>query len=487
MRNGCTRSWQLSIGLISFIFGVFVSLQIGDFWWLTGTSFLLAGVFIGVFQKKSSLEQLLSLFIICLLSFWLGRLIVDFNEPGFDSVKNLPNVETSIEGRVRSVQDRSSRYQIILEDISFGEEERSDFILVFADSPAVIGERVNVLCDLSDPEPFDGFRYDRFLASRGVQKLCRASGELKVVGHEIVLMSIFGEMRNDIIRVVRERFSEPNSTLMLGLMLGESGFSLYWRDVFSRVGISHIVAASGYNVALITTILFGFLTWFGIKRQDAFLILILCIVGYMFLAGLSTSVVRAGIMGGLVLMSKQIGRKTTMRNIVLLTVAGMVFYNPLVIIADVGFQLSVTATMGLIWLTPAIKRRLMFLPESFSIRESLTATLAATLATTPVALNTFGQISLIGPIANLLILPFVPLLSGLTIISLFFEQGSLFSGPAWLVSEIILSISNELSKLPFAIIEASGWRAILVTLLSLLFIILCWLVSSKKYSSSSVL
>lgn len=487
MQNGCTRSWQVSIGLISFIFGVLVSLYTADFWWLSSWSLLLGFLVLVIFQNKSSLEKLGVAFIIALCLFWGGKLAVDLSQPQFDSVKHLPDVQTAIEGRVRSVQDRGNRSQIILEDIYFGEEQRSDFILVFSDSSWVVGERVRVRCNLSNPEPFDGFRYDRFLASRGVYKLCRPLGEPEIIGHEIVLRSIFSEMRTDIIKSVRARFSEPNSTLMLGLMLGESGFSLYWRDVFSRVGISHIVAASGYNVALITSILFGFLTWIGIKRQDAFSVLVLCIIGYMFLAGLSSSVIRAGIMGGLVLMSKQIGRKTTMRNIVLLTVAGMVAFNPLILVADVGFQLSVTATMGLIWLTPAIKKRLMFLPKNFSIRDSLTATVAATLATTPVALNTFGQISLVGPIANLFILPFVPITSGFTILSLFFEPGSIFSGPAWLVSEIILNISNELSKLPFAIIEANSWRAYIISALSVLLIILCWLVSSKKSSSSSAL
>jgi competence protein ComEC len=480
MQNGCTRSWQLTIGLISFLVGIFSALKTGDFLWQTAISFSLGGIILFLFNKASKLEQLAFGFFICLLSFWIGIFSVGWQEPSEQSVKFLPNTTVSISGRVRSVQDRGDRAQIVLEEIKYGEEDRLGNILVFTDSVWTVGERVEIACRLADAEPFNGFRYDLFLEAREVRKVCFASGERRVIGHELTIRSVFYEMRNDVVGGFRKRFSEPHATLMAGLLLGDVWFSESWQMIFARTGISHIVAASGYNVTLVSSILFGLLTWVGLRRRQAFFILLAGIVAYMFLAGLSAPVVRAGIMGGLVLLSRQIGRKTTMRNIVLLTVVAMVAVNPVVLIADVGFQLSVLSTIGLIWLAPRLSSYFKFLPETLAIRESVVSTLAATLATLPIVVISFGQVSLISPIANFLILPVIPFLTGFSVLALLVNQASILIGPAWLLAEYIFMVAAELSELPFAILTLDYKDRDFVLLSIFSIIALCYLIWWKK-------
>src|SRR5690606_36412266 len=128
--------------------------------------------------------------------------------------------------------------------------------------------------------------------------------------------------------------------------------------------------ASGYNVTLVTLVLFGMLTTVGVRRQKAFPLLLAGIFLYVFLAGSDPPVVRAGIMGALVLSGRFIGRSTQPTNMLLVTVSLMLLLEPRMLRDDVGFQLSVASTAGLLYFTSAFSAHFKFIPEAFGIREA---------------------------------------------------------------------------------------------------------------------
>jgi len=125
------------------------------------------------------------------------------------------------------------------------------------------------------------------------------------------------------------------------------------------------------------------------------------------------------VMGSLTLIAYYFGRPAEARRLLWVTVGAMLLYNPLYIV-DVGFQLSVVATAGLLYVEPWMnKHKSQILKfsnlgiEKF-LSDYLYPTLAATVATLPVILCHFGRVSLISPLVNMLILPIVPLLMGMT-------------------------------------------------------------------------
>ena len=213
-------------------------------------------------------------------------------------------------------------------------------------------------------------------------------------------------MRFDVI------YGEPRSTLLAGLLFGEQGFDARWEERFVETGTMHVVAASGYNVYVVVVLVSGCLFWCGIDRQRAFMFILISIVGYVMFAGGEAPVVRAGVMGVLALLGRFIGRKTSMSVVILFAVSLMLLFNPRLMRDDVGFQLSVLSTIGLVYVAPWMSARLKWVPERFEVRESVVCTLSSTMMALPVIVVSFGMPHVVSIPANVFLLPMIPYAMG---------------------------------------------------------------------------
>ena len=108
--------------------------------------------------------------------------------------------------------------------------------------------------------------------------------------------------------------------MLLGLLIGENSFSDAWSEKFQITGTSHIVAASGYNVAVVAELALMLLVTLGLHRRQAYPIVVACIVTFVVIAGAGGAVIRAGIMGILVLTARHLGRHASPRNILAVTI-----------------------------------------------------------------------------------------------------------------------------------------------------------------------
>ncbi len=458
-----TPSQVLRSALFGFIAGVAALSWIrldSVVWVLVTVAIALFAVLIDAFIFQRHKSALLS--AVCLFFFSLGWFSFALHEPMSDSIVFYDGEYRDVAGEVVRVQSGVTD-QITVRSIQIDEQFYSDRALIFSqhiEAPRV-GDRIVFACELADPEPFEGFRYDRYLAAKGVYKTCFVR-ELSIESTNTVSpLMVVDRARGFASEAIARTFSPPQSTLLAGLLLGEKTFSDEWEDRFARTGTSHIVAASGYNIALVVFLLFGFLTSVGVRRQRAFWVLILGIIFYIGIAGGEAAVVRAGVMGACLLVARQIGRRSTSTNVLLLTVAVMLAVNPFLLRDDIGFQLSVLATTGLLFFVPILEPRFSFLPKDFGIREGFVATLAATFFTLPVTISGFGTISFVAPLANLLVLPFLPyaMLFGSMAVGLSFlldPLGVLFLAPGWLFLNVILWVIRFFSALPFAVIEVHG-------------------------------
>ena len=202
----------------------------------------------------------------------------------------------------------------------------------------------------------------------------------------------------------------------------------------------------------------NFLSHLFVPRRVIFWIIGICLILFTLIAGAGASVVRAAIMGGLLILAKREGRLYSIANAIVLAGAVMLFFNPYLLRYDAGFQLSFLATFGLVYLAPYLEKRFTRLPEFLSIRSNSAATLSAQIMTLPIILFDFGRLSLIAPLANVLILPVVPLtmlfgfLAGAVgWVSL--SAASILALPAWFLLSYQIWIVKILSALPFAAIS----------------------------------
>ncbi len=323
-----------------------------------------------------------------------------------------------------------------------------------------VGDRIRVRCE---PTPIrdvytETFRYDRYLAKERVFLVCSSYAPPESVGIVWSFQSRMARMRNEFEATLGRHLAEPHRSLLIGLLYGaRSTLPSSVVEDFRRTGTMHIVAVSGFNVMIVTTALLWTLTLF-MRRQHAFVLILVGIAGYTVFAGADPGVVRAAIMGALVLLARHIGRPQVALTLFLLAAATMATLNPRVLLDDVGFQLSFAAAAGLTWLSPHIRRWLDWLRPAW-IRSILADTAAAITATLPLSLLQFRQFALVAPIANLFVVPLVApaMIAGgvLSALSIAMDAIGWSVGatavmlPAYALLDLILTIAHVFAPLPF--------------------------------------
>lgn len=245
---------------------------------------------------------------------------------------------------------------------------------------------------------------------------------------------------------------EPSAALQAGLILGvKRNIPDSLMSDFNRVGVTHVIAVSGYNVTIIVIFLSYYLMRFS--RRVSFFGAIFAIIIFVILTGAVASVMRAGILTVLVLLARFIGRRPYYPILLLSVAAVMLLFNPYALKNDISFQLSFLAFVGLLFLSPKIEnlKFVNHLPKG--TKTAFSETMGAQIAVLPILLFNFGILSIVAPLANILILPIVPtsmllgFLGGLGGIILI-DLGKILGLIAWIPLKYIILITETLSKIP---------------------------------------
>jgi competence protein ComEC len=333
-------------------------------------------------------------------------------------------------------------------------------------------------CQLITPENFNGFDYQNYLASRGIYAICYQSESLVVQGNSgWSITSSLLSLRQVMISRLGKIFPEPHAAFMSGVLFGGSaGLSDDLKGDFSKTGLSHVMAASGYNVSIFSQLLLLVLMRSVLGRKRALVVSGFLVIVYIFLAGATPPVIRAGIMAATVMLGTWLGRSPHVGNLLLLSGALMLFVSPR-LISDVGFQLSFASTAGLMLLGNWFEKRTDFIPKIFGLRESVSASLAAISATLPIMLWHFGAVSVIAPLVNLLVLPWIPylmLLGGVALVIGWLSPllGTLAAIPGSALSYFILLLINWFGAVSFS---SMALPKILSSIIAILFFVfLLW-------------
>ncbi len=330
------------------------------------------------------------------------------------------------------------------------------------------GDRLRVFGALETPPVFDDFSYKDYLARQGVYAQVRLAQVTFVAERRAnpVFQWLF-DFKSRALRVLAQIFPEPHAALLQGILLGvESGIPRDLNDAFSATGTSHIVAISGFNIAIIAGIFAALANrLFGAQRGAV--IAILGIAAYTLLVGAGASVVRAAIMGSLAIVASRLGRRTLGLNTLAVAVIGMTLINPLTL-WDVGFQLSAVATLGLVLYAEPFEAAFrnftarITTPENAArltayVGEFFLLTLAAQITTLPLIAYYFKRLSLVSLVANLLIIPAQPavmVMGGLALIAglIWLPLGQVVAWIAWPFTAYTIAFVELFAKVPGAAI-----------------------------------
>lgn len=407
-----TKSRVFLFTLISFIGGIswysFVKLPSI----IIGGSFIL-GVFVFIWnfykwrQGKIKITGLVLAFCILAFSFGLWRASSAFDVGSSSVFSNFDSKEKVVlTGKIAAEPDIRLDFSQYTLDTNNGK-----ILVKTGPYPKYdYGDILKISGKVEAPENFSDFDYRNYLAKDGIFLISKYP-EINLIdkskNHEFY--GILFAIKNSFISQINKILPEPQSSFLAALLVGaRRSLPTNLTEAFVKTGTSHIIAISGYNISLIGAIIFNTLGFLFVPRRFIFWITALVIVLFSLIAGAGASVVRAAIMGTLLLVSKREGRFYAMANVIILAGAIMLFFNPFLLRYDAGFQLSFLATLGLVYLSPYFEILFVKLPNVFSFRDNLAATLSAQLATFPVIIFSFGRLSVFSVPANVLILPAIP-------------------------------------------------------------------------------
>ncbi len=243
---------------------------------------------------------------------------------------------------------------------------------------------------------------------------------------------------------VHRSIPEPHAALVLGMLIGVQGdMPEKTEDALRKTGTIHMLVVSGFNIMLVAS--FG-LKLAGILHRKYAIIIALCITWlFIALTGAQPPALRAGVMASCLLIAQFVGRPSKTIAIFIITIFILLLISP-ELFYSLSFQLSCAATAGIIILPPYISHKVSKIGrwvlnvlhiktpdgskrDSFKkyLKEEAGVTLSAQLAVLPLILNSFGSLSVISPVTNLLVswtIPYI-MLVGLSV------------GLAGMVSELI--------------------------------------------------
>ena len=324
--------------------------------------------------------------------------------------------------------------------------------------PAVVpGQRV-LVGGAVQPRPASP--YGTYLERIGVGGTLRAAS-LEVSHAPLEPTLALESVRRGAADLLARVLPEPEAGLAAGILIGLR--DRVDREVaadFTTAGVSHVVAISGWNIAIVAAAVAALGGALGRRRRSV--LTLVAIVVYVVFAGGSPSVVRAAAMAGVVLLARESGRAGRAAAALGWAVAILLLVDP-ALIADAGFQLSSTATAGLIaWAGPLTDRIRGIGGGRVPgwLAESLGVSLAAQAATLPIVLSTFGRLAIISPVANLFIVPVVPIAMAAGLLAfggaaavaggLHGVVGVILALPGWLSLTVNDAIARISADLPFA-------------------------------------
>lgn len=301
--------------------------------------------------------------------------------------------------------------------------------------------------DIELPKPFDSFNYPAYLKVRDIHFIAFQSTVQQVSKNKsFSLKRALFWVRRFCIQRLEQAITPPHVDILSAMMFGQrQALSTDMKEMFAAVGASHILAISGLHMTLITANISGFLLRSGLHRRLVFWALSIFLCFYVLLVGAPSSAVRAGSMSFLVLLVTRFGRAGNGINALFLIAAILCVWNPYSVLHDVGYQLSFSATLGILIFMKHIQKILkrIKIPTTLGIRDGLAMTIAATLTTWPLVLYHFHYLSYMSIAANLILVPILPFLFLFGFLTLLF--GSYVAPPLWLLLEYMIRMTEWLS------------------------------------------
>ncbi len=368
------------------------------------------------------------------------------------------------------------------------------------------GDKIEFIAEFTKPTKqrnYGGFDYSSYLKSIGLYGTAKTEN-VKVIQQNKgnIIARLCSNIANKIEEIIFKVIpNKDNRNLLLGILLGnDDALDKQVKGYFKDSSLSHIMAVSGMHVSYVILAVSIILAKTNISKNGAKILTIFVIIFFMFLTNFSPSVVRAGIMGSLVLGSSILYRKNDIATSMSIALFFILINNPFSIM-DIGLILSFFGTIGIVLLnknilnlfntkdTKALKlnKSNIFQKMLIKIKEAISVSISAQIFILPCTMLLFNTVSTTFLFSNLLvsfIIGSVIILGFITIIVSikFIFLGEILGLIVNCLLEILIIISKFFSKIPFTklIVKTPDISFILIYYITIIFISYVYYLKKKE-------
>lgn len=463
----------------TYLLGVFVSPLIN---WQITLSILIAGLIVVLFSRKYFFLIICALFMIGIVQFRLAESSMNNLDAGLWKQSQFSGtVSTYPKPQLHGIQSI-----VNLNDYSYS-------IALTTNKELAMGDKINFQCFLHQPFSAPQFDQKMMLWNKGVTALCTTQ-EVQLIKHVSIWNPLWipSRLRQMMNNKFEQLLPDDLAGLYQGILLGNtSKLSAEIKDQFKNTGTTHVMAVSGFNVSIMIAMVAFLGTTLKLKRKLNLFLSLTAIFLLWGMVGSSASVIRAALMGIMVLFAAYNYRFANRRTILIMVATVMTMMNPFAVRYDIGFQLSFVATYALIVLTPKIERYILPVGEHTRLQKFLSSVLLPTIvaytSTVLIIWIHFSRVSWTSIAVNIVIAPLIPILMlvgicGVIIAGIMPWMSPLCSLILILLSKIFLAIVTW-----FSVTENLGflsWRSQLIILFYIACLIITLIIFIKKKNPS---
>jgi len=434
------QSYLVYTFIFSFAFGIAwqdifeLNTAFAVFLLVLGASLLL----IAKTTKSDLVVRYLVVLTICIFAFTLGTVRMQIAQDAINKVAHIYDAQlgeqVEVVGIVVDEPDmREYTTNLVVEVLSKHIEVGPLYVLVKVNAHQNFkyGDEVVISGKLEKPKNFTGdtgrvFDYIGYLAKDNVHYMIKRP-KVNVLSHNNgnnIKMWLYN-MKQKYVDILGELVPEPEAGLAAGITVGaKRALGSELLEAFRNTGLIHIVVLSGFNVTIIIIFLIKILAF--LPRWAKYSIAIVSVILFTILTGADAPVARASAMGLLGVAAILLGRTYNITRALFIVALAMIVWNPMILLHDIAFQLSVVATLGLIYIAPPIIKRIspkhirelsqqrlienedFFNPVQSTI-DIIGVTIAAQIAVLPLLIYYMGEVSVVAVIVNVLALPIIPI------------------------------------------------------------------------------
>ena len=417
---------------------------------------------IKILRYLKVLLKLKIVIIICLSAIISNTYLICLNYKYNKIYENLPN---TIKGEAVIIGDKIEKeynytYTIKMKSGNYKNKrfilsiKKDENKLEYGDLIEIEGEYILP----TEKRNYKGFNYREYLKTKKIFGIIKVNNnKIEIIEKSKInkALIITNELRNSIIEKIEMILPDKTNKLLEGILLGNK--SKIQEDIlenFKTSNLSHILSVSGAHTSYIILGVSYILIKSKISRKYVYIITIIVLLIFMFITNFTVSVIRACLMGILMMGAKIFHRKVDFASSISIALLITLLYNPFSI-NEIGLQLSYLGTIGIILFNKNIEKLFRKIKINKKISKLLSVAFSARLMIMPIMALKFNTISLTFFISNILVSPILGIIMLLGFITVFtsfisYTMAKMLSIVLNLILEMLICISNFCSKLPFS-------------------------------------